>query len=287
VANKAPRDDLPRLGRAEALGAGLCRVTSECCREAAQAVARSSGESAVHRARKALKRAKSLLRLAQDLDVAGSKSTRRRIAVLGRQLAPKRDAAVARKAAAQCAQAATNRGVAEAAGIVVARLTRAPAKIRWAEWRKKVADAAVSVERLPWGEPAPADVVKALCRAARRTTKRAPGAARGGIAEAHEWRKAATVLREQLLVVRSTLACDVDDAVRRLHGLTRRLGRAVDEAVLLAALRHVRWPARLGEARERLERMIGRRQRKQLKRACRHWPKLKKILRHTLAGIGG
>jgi hypothetical protein len=282
---KALRDELPKLRRREHLGAGLARVTRDCCLGAAALAGPEPDETAIHCARKLLKRAKALLRLAQNLDIPGAKSTRRRTAVLGRQLAPRRDAAVARQVAERYARKTTRRLVADAARFAVRRLDTKRSAPQWSDWRNRLAAVASNAERLSWGEPAAADVMEALCDSVRRTIRRARVAAGGDIAVAHEWRKATTVLREQLLALRPIFPCDVAQAGRRLQALTRRLGHALDDAVLLKALARIRWPARRNDGRERLERAICRHQKKQLKRARRHWSKLKTALRRMVESI--
>ena len=277
------RDTLPKLRRREPIGAGLGRVVRECVVWAGKGDPVQI-DAAVHKARRALKRARAVLRLAEDLGVAGAKVAQRRLARIGRELSPRRDAAVVAKMAGRVGEKLRDRAPAG----VSPGATRAGAADRlwWTRWRKTLAAELRRLDRIDWGRPTAAAVQPALALAAKRVRQWARAARTSGdVASVHEWRKAVIVLREQMLVVKARLAPRAGAAAlaSRLHDLASRLGEVMDCHVFEIRMRGGEvGPARAGRAR--LEKFARKRERRALRRARRAWPKLKRQLRRRMGG---
>lgn len=260
-------DPLPVLQPGELIGPGLCRVVCGCCAYPQTLDAREL-DRAVHEARRALKRARAVLRMGETMGVAGAKAARRRLARIARELSARRDALVAAKIARRLgAEPAAQKPA-------PTRKNRTAVAAWWARWQRKLAREERRLSALDWGEPAPAAVHCALAHAARRVRQRAKATrARDDMTSAHEWRKAIVVLYEQMIVVRELLRARMERLPERLHVLGRQLGHAMDFHVLVKASRR-----RAGlRARGREER------RRSIRQARRQWPELRRELRRRLA----
>ncbi len=218
----AHHDDLPHLRRRAGLGHGLREVTLACLAAARAGQGRPTA-SAVHRARRALKRVRAVLRLGQRLGVPGAKALRGELTREARELSPLRDAAVVAKLARRC-------------DLSLSPASKAPGPQEWREWKRKLAELSRQLARLPWGQPAPHALERALrhfARGAQRCARRAISS--GKTDAAHEWRKAAIVLRELVLTLRPLLGRKADDLHAALQAVVRPLGKAMDWEQLLAA----------------------------------------------------
>ncbi len=269
MTGKDQRDPLPHLRAGENAGRGLARVVRDCCERAAGFRGAEPDESAVHVARKALKRARAILRLGETLEVGGAKRIRRQLAVRGRELSARRDATVGRGVAERLARKA--RG-AEAVSVRLEKRRRRNGSGPWAEWKARVKRQTHAIEKLEWGNPTRAEVRRGLERAARRVCKRARTAREDGeIASAHEWRKAVIVLREQALVTRNGCGKKRRKIAARLDRLAHWLGKAMDYEVFLKMAEP--------EATGRLGRIAKVKRRRALEKAWTCWPKMRRWLR--------
>lgn len=272
-------DDLPHLRRGEPIGAGLREVVRGCGERAVQRGELTASEMAVHEARRALKRARAALRIGEELGVAGAQAARRRLAKLARELSPQRDAVVAAKVAAQAAGGEKRRAVA------VGEAEREDKAARWwAAWQRRMAAEARRCAALEWGETTAEALEAALAVAAKRVCRKAKQAReKGGIARAHAWRKAAIVLREQVLVAWPRLRRDVRAAAGELHALARGLGRATDFQVFVEAVRR----RGADDGGGRLARFGKDCRRRALRKARERWPRVRRVLRREFGGGAG
>jgi hypothetical protein len=281
------RDGLPHLARDEEIGAGLRRTLAECLERAAQNRTRVPGEKTVHESRRALKRARAILRLAEQFDIRGAKAGRRRLSELGRELSPLRDQAVVVKTAGALVRFpdAGTRAALAALRARTAPARGAAARKGWRAWRRKLDAERRKLAQVPWREPADYELRGALHHGAKRIRRRAKAARRAprDLAAAHAWRKATIVLREQVRVLRPALGLDVGDALHaRLHRLSHRLGQAIDHHLVVEHIGGRTWPVNLRQGLRRLEHASRHERRRALKRTHRSWPKLGRKLRACL-----
>ena len=286
------RDGLPHLGPNEEIGSGLRRTLDACLQHAAQKRAQLPGEKIVHEARRALKRARAILRLAERFEVKGAKTGRRRLSALGRELSALRDQAVMAKTASILIRFPDAETRAALAGLRAppksSPAQRAATRRWWRGWRGKLDVERRRLDRLTWGELAEYDLQHALHHQAKRLKRRARAARRSprDVHAAHEWRKAAIVLREQVRVLRPVLGQEAADALSaRLHRLSHRLGQAIDQHLLIEHIGGRSWPVNLRGGLRQLERASQHERRRALKRADQSWPKLRRKLRRELGKL--
>jgi hypothetical protein len=286
-------DNLPHLGPNEEVGAGLRRAVDDCLKQAVQRRARVPEEKVVHEARRALKRARAILRLAEKFDVGGAKTGRRHLSQLGRELSPLRDQAVVAKTADAliCFPDAETR--AALAGLRTRTKSnpaqRTAARRWWRAWWRKLESQRRKLARLAWRELAEYDLQHALHHQAKRLKHRARAARKAprDLQAAHEWRKAAIVLREQVRVLRPVLGAAKADALHvRLHRLSHRLGQAIDHHLVTERISGRTWPVNLRRGLRQLKRASKHERRRALKRAHQSWPKLRRKLRRELGKLG-
>jgi hypothetical protein len=283
------RDGLPHLNPHEEVGAGLRRALDDCLRRAARNRTALPGEKTVHEARRALKRARAILRLAERFDIRGAKTGRRQLSQLGRELSPLRDRAVMAKTAAALIRFPDAETCAALAGLRIRTKSdpaqRAAARRWWRAWRRKLEAERRRLSQLAWRELAEYELRHALHHQAKRIKRRARAARQAprDPRAAHEWRKATIVLREQVRVLRPTLGTDTADALHaRLHQLSHRLGKAIDHHLVAEHIGGRSWPVNLRGGLRQLERASKHEYRRALKQAHQSWPKLRKKLRKQL-----
>jgi hypothetical protein len=286
------RDGLPHLGPNEEIGSGLRRTLDACLQHAAQKRAQLPGEKTVHETRRALKRARAILRLAEKFDVRGAKAGRRQLSQLGRELSPLRDETVVAKTADALIRFPDAETRVALAGLRTRTKSnpaqRAAARRWWQAWRRRLESQRRKLARLAWRELAEYDLQHALHHQAKRLKRRARAARRSprDVHAAHEWRKAAIVLREQVRVLRPVLGQEAADALSaRLHRLSHRLGQAIDQHLLIEHIGGRSWPVNLRGGLRQLERASQHERRRALKRAHQSWPKLRRQLRRELGKL--
>ncbi len=267
-------DTLPHLRRGGQVGPGLREVVRACVERSQRIGAPRPGGEAVHATRRGLKRARAVLRLGEALNVASVKPVRRRLAKLARELSASRDSTVVtdivKRLPEKCLDSAAKNMIAR---IQTKRVS--PDQASWACWKKRLHAEIPAIQRLDWGEPTVVDIRRALRSAAKRMRRQAKKVrATGDISQVHAWRKAAIVLRDQLLVVRPLLGGKTEGLIREVRALAQRLGKAMDYNAVVEALRHER-----GHAEHRLVKLGEKRRQLAIAKACREWLNVRKTLR--------
>lgn len=271
----ATHSNLPVLPDTGQPGRRLVAVAHECCQQALHATTHATDEEAVHTARRAFKRARAVLRLLEDADLAGAAARKNELAACMRQLSQQRDAVVVAQLAIDLAQQVKKRPQ-----MVLLELsdTQPPARSAawWKKWRRSVEIAVRQLDRL---KLAPVDT-KALSRSLHHLVRRACRRVEKtpDITQVHEWRKSVVIVRELLSLGLVAGVPDVDEQHARLQKVTRQLGHAVDCEVLLSVLRKKRLPDILKPAAENVALLVKKRQKKAVKKARSLWPKVEKRL---------
>jgi hypothetical protein len=241
------------LTRNRSIGPSLVALGAGLVREAAGQLAEVSAapEDSVHRARVALKRARSTLRLLEKAGANWAIAPRHRLAELGVRMSAARENAVA------------------------ARLARRLS--RGLQGRKKKVAALLAARPGPWAPADPGHIRRALLVEAREIAMAppppiTPGQWRGLLRQSHdradrrylaavqkptheavhEWRKAVIVLRDQLTMAAGRWPGGAGVAQPLLVRLSRQIGRRGDLALLVGRLQRKRVPRPLLAARRRL-----------------------------------
>ncbi|HWA08476.1 MAG TPA: CHAD domain-containing protein [Opitutaceae bacterium] len=263
------RDPLPRLQPGEALGPGLGRVVRACLLHAAGGPAARPDEKIVHRARQALKRARAVVRVAEELEVGGAVGARRRLTQLGRELSPLRDAAIVGQVGRELAK--RNQAEEQRAVAALPASARSVARARgWSAWQRRLRAEGARLQELDWGELTTRDLERVLRRGTKRIRRCAKAARREkDIPSAHEWRKAVIILREQVRVLRPLLGSEAAHLQADLHRLAHRLGQAIDLHVFLIHVQGRSWPTNLRKGMKRLARRGKRERGRALRRALK------------------
>jgi hypothetical protein len=256
-------------------GRRLVAVAHECCQQALHATTYRTDEEAVHTARRAFKRARAVLRLLEDADLAGAAARKNELAACMRQLSQPRDAVVVAQLAFDLAKQVKKRPP-----MVLLELadTRPPARsaVWWKKWRHSVEIAARQIDRLKLAQVD----AKALSRSLHHLVRRACRRLGKGqdVNQAHEWRKSIVIVRELLALGLLPGMPAPDQQHARLQKVTRQLGHAVDCEVLLSVLRKKRLPDVLKPAAENVALLVKKRQKRAVKKARGLWPKVEKRL---------
>ena len=274
---------MPHMHRIRAVGPALAEVVRACCELPAKLKTHTPDEPTVHVSRRALKRARAVLRLGEAIGVTRAKRARRRLTRRARELSPLRDATVAVKIEKRLA-ARFHDAEETSAGKVIATPPGRPGAGSWAAWKRKLRLEVRRLDELEWDESTPHKVKGALRGSVRRVCRRAQEARRShDIAKAHRWRKAVIVLREQVFVVRPLLGSGAASVCEPLQELAHHLGRAMDYQVFLTAAQHRGLSGDLKKKRSRLV-AVGRKKRKRsLRKARKFWPQVKRALRKDFA----
>jgi len=236
---------------------------------------------AVHRARRSLKRTRALLRLGESIGGTDTRVVRQRLARHARQLSAARDAAVIGKLAAHLREKCHG---AEARAVLTKMIRtsggEAPPLPR-TEWQARLRATLAELESTEWRSLRRQRLRRALRRELRRAQKRYGEIGDGDDAtRIHAWRKAVVRLRDQIEMVCAWLTRRERKVVRRLAGIARRLGVAMDCTVFLGALRRTRGvPA---AARRRLVHLVEKRRKKALRNAVNRWPRVRREAKKRL-----
>jgi hypothetical protein len=269
----------------EPVGEGFRRVLRECISAALSGYSAEVTETRIHRARQALKLARSLLRLAEELGVAGAKASRRRLNLQARWMSASRDAAVVGELSRGLAKKLQGAEQRCARDLYVGVLRGARRITRGAERRRQLAAERQQIDRFVWPELNPAAVEHALPRFVRRLKRRAKVALRDpDLSHVHDWRKAVIVLRNQLAAAGPVLGCETDRSHHQLRLMAKRLGEACDWQVFIEAMEKHQWSRHLPPGHATLLLRVLRKQKKAVGRALRQWPKLRRTLRRELGG---
>ncbi len=281
------RDEWLGESQADSLPEAWAAELRTCGETAARALASHARANDVHALRQTFKRARALLRLADSAKIARAQPLRRAMARTAKHCSALRDATIAARLAAKFADDLD--GEEQAAAILLAEIPEPrPKAAWWAARRLEVARIVRDLAQVGRAKVTGRDVTDGLRVSVRRVFRRAKYArADGGIESAHEWRKRAIDLREQVSFLQPWLPPSATEAHRGLEKLARRLGRATDCRAFLALVRKQPWPEKLTVASRRLEKFARHCQRRALKRADKCWKKLRRKLRlarwHVLA----
>ena len=229
-------------------GSRLGRLLQQECQAATAALAgRGDVHARVHEARKAIRRARSLLALVDaDLEVESSDALLRRT---GDSLGMLRDAYSVARTAGKLAKRTQDPRWSEAEAALDARADRLArrelaADPGFASRVRAIRRAAKQLRSLPWDTLASADIRAGLVRQSRRADTAARRAKKQPLPQnLHRWRRRVRRLRMQVdaLAALKISPLGSDPAVsRRLHALSDELGWHQDLEVLAETLRRMR-----------------------------------------------
>jgi len=235
------------------IGGGLVGVAAGLTLDAAGHLADLATDpvESVHRARVALKRARSALRLLEKAGADWALAPRYRLAQWGVQMSSARESAVVAALARKLARRL------EGAERDVALLLARRAGPRRPRDPEPIRPALLQEAQALVGAPAPAvspDRLRALLRESlERADRRYWAAAMTPTPEAiHEWRKAVIVLRDQLAMAARRWPLAAGAGHPLLVRFARQLGRGGDLALLGRRLQRLRVPAAAEPARQAL-----------------------------------
>lgn len=228
------------------LGAGL---VNEAAGQLAEVAATPVG--AVHRARVALKRARSTLRLLEKAGADWAIMPRYRLAELAAGMSAVRENAVAAALARKLSRRLRGREREVAVLLAARRGPLAPASAE--EIRQALLVEARYLAIAPAPVIPPLRLRQLLRQSLDRATRRHYAAVMAPTLESvHEWRKAVIVLRDQSALAARRWQQGAGLALPLLVRLSRQLGRRGDLALLARRLRRLRVPAAQAAARRRL-----------------------------------
>ena len=264
-----------RLPLNRSIGAGLVALGAGLTQEAAEQLVGLAADpiESVHRARVALKRARSSLRVLEKAGADWAVMPRYRLAQLAAMMSAAREGAVVAALARMLSRRllSPERDVALLLAAKKGRLVPPDAE----QIRQALLREARELAHAPAPEISPAQLRGLLRRSLDRAARRHRTAVRQPTLETvHEWRKAVIVLRDQTALAASRWPRGAGRAHPLLVRWARQLGRRGDLALLVRRLQHLRVPSALDGARRMLiTRLEG--QREQATRAAlRHWPRL-------------
>jgi CHAD domain-containing protein len=223
----------------------------------------------VHRARKAIRRLRSVLALGRESFGSSFDAIDNRLKVLARGLSALRDAHVAAEAAMVLAQGEDAAAWQQVGTTLQHRrdtlladaLLKDPA---FATRRRRATSLAGRITALPWERLSVHDLCKALSRSIRRARKAADAAdSTRSAKDAHRWRRRVRQLRFQLEALQN-IESSSDTRIGCLHEgnktsprslskLTDKLGWCQDLQILKSALRGVADPARMSQLKCRMQ----------------------------------
>ena len=223
----------------------------------------------VHRARKAIRRLRSVLALGRESFGSSFDAIDKRLKLLARGLSALRDAHVAAEAAMVLAQGDDAAGWQQVGATLQHRrdtlladaLLKDPA---FAARRRRATSLAGQITALPWERLSAHDLCRALNRSVRRAQKAAEAAdSTRSAKDAHRWRRRVRQLRFQLEALQNIesssdtrIGCLHDGnktSPRSLSKLTDKLGWCQDLQILKSALRGIADPARMSQLKRRIQ----------------------------------
>jgi hypothetical protein len=236
-----------------AIGPGLVALGAGLIREAAEQMMAVAAKpvASVHRARVAMKRARSTLRLLEKSGAAWAIMPRYRLAEIAGRMSVARENAVTAALARKISRRLRGRER-EVADLLAARPGgRAPP--RAALIRPALLAEARNLMAAPAPDIPPAQLRALLRQSHARVSRRYYAAVEAPTPEAvHEWRKAVIVLRDQTALAAARWPVGAGIAQPLLVRLARQLGRRGDLALLVRRLRRRRVLPALAAARRRL-----------------------------------
>jgi CHAD domain-containing protein len=276
-----------RLPQNRALGVSLVALAAGLVQEAAEQLADLGSAPVepvepVHRARVALKRARSALRLLEKAGADWALVPRYRLSQLAGLMSAARETAVAAALAKKLASRLKG-PEREVALLLVAKRGRLmpadPEMIRTA-LLKEAQELAIA----PVPEVTPSQLRHLLRRSLVRADRRYRDAALLATLDAfHEWRKAVIVLRDQSALASARWPQGAGSAYPLLFQLARQLGHGGDLALLGYRLERLRVPPELDPVRRDLVRRLQSEREQAIAKAMRRWLRLEKQLTHLLS----
>lgn len=273
-----------RLSPHGSLGAGFVALGAGLVRDAAGQLAglAAAPVTSVHRARVALKRARSVLRLLEKAGAAWAIMPRYRLAQAGGLMSAARENAVAAALARRLARRLRTRE-----RDVVRRLLERGRPLAPPD-AEQIRRALLQESRELAAAPAPVITPARLKELIRQSLGRAhrryyAAVMKPTLESVHDWRKAVIVLRDQAGLAAARWPQGAGVAHPLLVRLARQLGRRGDLALLVRRLQHLRVPPAHGPARQKLiARLQGLRERATLTAMLR-WMRLERRLHRLLA----
>ncbi len=235
------------------IGAGLVALSAGLTREAAEQLADLSAAPVgpVHRARVALKRARSALRLLEKAGAAWAIMPRYRLAELAARMSAAREMAVAAGLAGKLSRRLQGRE-----REVATLLAKKPGRLAppgAEQIRQELLAEAHHLALAPAPAVSPAELRALLRQSLHRADRWYYAAAMKPTLEAvHEWRKAVIVLRDQAALAAARWPQGAGMAQPLLARLARQLGRRGDLALLVRRLQRQRVSPALESARRKL-----------------------------------
>ncbi len=266
------------------IGPALAVLAARLTRDAAERLAGVADKpvGSVHRARVALKRGRSVLRLLEKAGAAWAIMPRYRLTELGARMSAVRENAVAASLARRVARRL--RGRERAVARLLAGRTCGVAPPGAEQIRASLLRESGELAAAPAPEISSAQLRELLRQCLGRVIRRyRDTVANPTLESVHDWRKAVIVLRDQAAFAAVRWPDGAGRAHPLLMRLARQLGRRGDLALLVHRLHHLRVPPPLEPARQRLiGRMQAQRARATLTAMVR-WLGLERRLRRLLA----
>jgi hypothetical protein len=273
-----------RLPLNRCIGVGLVTLGAGLAREAAEQLGGGDKVSveSVHRARVALKRVRSVLRLLEKAGAAWAITPRYRLAQLAGTLAPARDSAVVRDLAQNLARRLSRQERAVAL-LLAAKKSRLPRRDE-AQIRQALLQEARELAAAPAPVISPAQMRELLRGSLQRSGRRFSAAFANPTAESvHEWRKTVIVLRDQTALAARHWERGAGVANPWLVRFARRLGCRGDVALLECRLQSLRVAPAHRLARRRLLARLEEQREEATWMALLSWPKLERRLTRLLS----
>jgi len=274
----------PRLPLNRSVGAGLAALAAGLTREAAAELAGVADDpvEAVHRARVALKRARSALRVLEKTGAAWAIMPRYRLTQLAHLMSAARENAVAAALAGKLSRRRRGRER------VVAKLLAArPGRLVPAD-AGQIRRALLRESRGLAGSPVPLIAPAQLRGLLRESLRRAVGrhrdvTLRPTLDSVHEWRKAVIILRDQAAFAAPRWPLGAGEAQPQLVRLARQLGQRGDLVLLVRRLQRLKVPPELADARSWLLARLEAQRERATVAALRRWLGLERRLVRLLA----
>lgn len=273
-----------RLPLNRSIGTGLVSLSAGLTREAAEQLAglAAAPVGAVHRARVALKRARSTLRLLEKAGAAWAIMPRYRLAELGGRMSAVREAAVAAALADNLSRRVRGRERDVAVLLATRKNRMVPPDLE--QIKQALLRESREIGLAPAPVIPPAQLRHLLRQSLDRTARRYYEAAmRSTLESVHEWRKAVIVLRDQAGLAASRWPKGAGTAQPLLVRFARQLGQRGDLALLVRRLQRLRVrPAHEHARRSLITRLEAQREEATVAALLR-WPGLERRLARLLA----
>jgi len=274
-----------RLPRNRSLGEGLVALAAGLTLEAAEQLddLAASPVGSVHRARVALKRARSTLRLLEKAGADWAIMPRYRLSELAGRMSVAREAAVAADLARALSRRLRGRERQVARLLAARQGPFIPSDAE--ELKQALLRESRELSLAPPPAVSPVQLCELLRRSLARTARRYYAAAMQPTLESvHEWRKALIVLRDQTTMAAARWPSGAGEAQPLLVKFARQLGRRGDLALLVRCLQHPWVPPALGPARRSLLARLKAQREQATLTALLRWLSLERRLARLLAG---